>query len=95
MCGLWCGTYDAPDNLGKHFGDADIYPLLKDDLSLLDRAHSTIRKQGRVVFRGPRPSGRMVLNESYDPEEMNNHWLKSLGPRPNAHCLSPGAPQPQ
>ena len=44
MCGLWCGTFDAPDNLGKHFRDAPYYPLLKNDLSQLSVGRSSLEE---------------------------------------------------
>ena len=78
MCGLWCGTFDAPDNLGKHFRDAPYYPLLKNDFSLLEVGLSSLEMRGPLIFRGPRPSGPLILNESYDAKQLATSWLNNL-----------------
>ena len=77
---LWCGTYGAPDYLHKQFGIAAVYPL-SNDLSELDVGRSHLGgMRGSLIFRGPRPSGRLVINESYDPDDQLIHCLQNLPP---------------
>ena len=83
---LWCGTYGYPDNLGKRFGEgalaplANVYPL-GNDLRELNAGRGWMGgMRGSLIFRGPRTSGRLVVGDSYDPDDQLIYCLQSLPP---------------